>query len=994
MATSIIGRMHEQTFNEALANELRGRRRAWRENQDCIVSERQGVVINAEAERPDILISPPDIYPVIIEVEFGGPATQDARKRLGRQVAGTNLPVRSAIAVGAPDEIRQWSNQQLREKLAHPDGVALQYVVLSAFIRGDENYVKIEEKDVQYWPTNGHVVGTVNDLADLCEYAAAPPMLVSRMADEVSIEIKNHAKYLHQALPSDVANEIASRLGQKDSEQGLRLACCIWLTSLRLHDMLATKSSSLRSKGLKTIGQLRTSKSGRVVVAGDLKEEWDKILSVNYGAIFHTSLSALDDQIPTEVISNVLTSLARLAERITSLRLGNRVDFAGELFPLLLDDREETAAHYTLPETAELLARLAVDRIAIGDWANAELVDNLRVADLSCGTGSLLRSSYGHIRRRHESAGGTAQDLHRSMMEKSLTGLDINSLASHMTAAGLSATEMETEYFRTNIAAVSVFDGRTGSLELMQSDQITDVTGQQARTATSSRAEPVVIGVPSLSQDLVIQNPPYSRARGERKLFDVTGIDEEQRQRSLKRLGNIRARLRRNGDAMTDGQAGLGADFSALAHHKLRRNGVFATVLPLTAAHADSWEGFRATVEREYDAITAIAFPADEGAMMSADTYMNEMLLIASKRNDNAGSESLGPGARLTCVNLHHPPESAIAASWYAKWIGAIQQSERSSDVIREGGRTVGNWIRIGSPKPGFPWFAVGMLNYHLASATAALMDSRLHSIAEEMDWRFSLKFTTLEQVVEIGPTHHLIGHIKGAGEKLGAFVFDPVQKGEIATYPSLWAANSKQQQEIMVAPTHEGTPVGPTANAPMLAQKGDLFISRTLRMTSQALAAARTAKPALGGRAWTALLADDAGVKAALSIWLNSTPAMMLRTAYAQTTQQGRATMQIKALSGFPVPDFAANSDAGKHARQLALEQIDDLSVLKLRPFSYALHDRKRVRIDEIALAMLGLSGDDAALRALSDLREQWCREPSVHGGSPSIMRLLGITE
>jgi hypothetical protein len=55
----------------------------------------------------------------------------------------------------------------------------------------------------------------------------------------------------------------------------------------------------------------------------------------------------------------------------------------------------------------------------------------------------------------------------------------------------------------------------TGSLELMEAEQITDITGQQARAATARRAEPVVIGVPAVSQDLVIQNPPYSRARGD-----------------------------------------------------------------------------------------------------------------------------------------------------------------------------------------------------------------------------------------------------------------------------------------------------------------------------------------------------------------------------------------------------------------------------------------------------------------------------------------------
>lgn len=535
MAT--IGRMHEQTFNEALADALRRYRRPWRENESYIISERQGVLVNAKSERPDILINTPDFYPVVVEIEFDSPAIGDARKKLGRQVAGTWWPVRSAIAVGVPSEVRDWSNIELRERLRQPDGIELQYVVLSTYVRGGEGEIIIRDEEVHRWPADGHVGGNLSDLADLCEYSAAPPMLVSQVANDVSTEIKNLAKSLCQVIPVEVAREISSKLGQRDPEQGLRLACCIWLTSLRLQDLLAERSSTLRSKGLKSVAELRSAGPGRVIVASDLKEEWEKILSVNYGAIFHTSREALDDRIPDHASSAVIGALSRLAQRISTLQLGNRIDFAGELFPLLLEDREETAAHYTLPETAELLARLAVNRMSVDDWAESEVVDNLHVADLSCGTGSLLRASYGHIRRLHEARGGMAEELHRAMMEKSLTGLDINSLASHMTAAGLSTAQIESEYYRTNIAAVSVFDGRTGSLELMESDQITDVTGQQARTATASQAQPVVIGVPAVSQDLVIQNPPYSRARGDRKLFDVTGIDEDQRLRSVKRLG-------------------------------------------------------------------------------------------------------------------------------------------------------------------------------------------------------------------------------------------------------------------------------------------------------------------------------------------------------------------------------------------------------------------------------------------------------------------------
>ena len=86
------GLMHEQTFNEALADALRARRRAWRDDVRYIIAERQQVFDDAGRERPDILVTPPDIYPVVVEVEWGEPAFGDARRKLGRLVSGTPFP--------------------------------------------------------------------------------------------------------------------------------------------------------------------------------------------------------------------------------------------------------------------------------------------------------------------------------------------------------------------------------------------------------------------------------------------------------------------------------------------------------------------------------------------------------------------------------------------------------------------------------------------------------------------------------------------------------------------------------------------------------------------------------------------------------------------------------------------------------------------------------------------------------------------------------------
>ena len=1004
MNTGAAGLMHEQTFNEGLAVALRSRRKAWRDDEALVISERQQVFDDDRRARPDILVKSADFYPIVIEVEFGAPAIADARARLGKSVVGMAGLVRSAIAVGVPAEVRRWSNDYLAQQLARPDGLELQYVILSSDISGNIHEPPLLEDAIHALPAAGSIAGTVDDLAVLCEYAAAPQGLVTRTTDEVAARIRSLADYLYRALPPGVAEEIAQNLGQQQGLQGLRLACCIWLTSLRLHNLLASKSRTLRRRGLQNIGQLRAV-SSNVLMAPYLSREWDKILDVNYSSIFNTARIALDLRIPELAGSRVLTELSELAYHINSLHLGNRIDFAGELFPKLLDDREEIAAHYTLPETAELLGQLAVSRITLNDWTSSDAVSDIRIADLACGTGTLLRAAYRHIRYRHEAAGGDSEGLHGRMIERSITGLDINSLASHMTAAALSTTEIETEYQTAHIAAVDVIGGKTGSLELIEDEQITDVTGEQARAATSHAATPTFIPVPHGSQDLIIQNPPYSRARGDRRLFDITGITEKQRKRSVKRLTRIRERLRAEGNEIVDGQAGLAADFFALAHRKLKNEGIFASVLPLTAAHAESWEGFRKTIESEYRDITTITVTPHEGAMLSADTHMNEMLVLATKGAPNGapngtpnGTSNNGAAPSILNINLSEYPQTATEAYWFTKMLNRIDTSARSSDVIFGGGRRIGAWTVTTPISPGFPWFAAGMQNHILAVAAGSLLNSQLYSAGDLRSWDFNLPMTPLRDVVDIGPTHHLIGHLRNAREEIGAFRFDPVTPLEIgvSVYLALWAADARTQTTMLTLPTHNGEIFSddePLLRR-MLDRRSDLFISRNLRNTSQALAAARTQDPAMGGSSWTALKSDDAGVKDALSIWLNSTLGLMSRNCYSQTTQQGRARMQVRALYDFPVPDFSADTAAGEHARTVARGGIEELSTLPLQPVAYSFRDAGRHRIDEVTLEMLGLDGDDSAARAVRILRNQLCREPSVHGGSPTIMRALGIIQ
>lgn len=973
-----LGRIQETLFNRALGRALRRKRAAWR-SPNAIVYERTDVLADERAKRPDVLVVTPGAAPVSIELEWDAPAENDARERLGKAVKGGGQ-IRSAIAVGAPRDAAAWTDEQLERGV---ESLEFSFVVLSSTripngqTQGD---LLPGRGEVARWPLKGSVRGTLDDLACLCEYATAPARLVARMTDRVAERLRGLAAMLEQSgLTGTTLDDIGRLLGQHSHAQALRLACCIWLTAFRLHSQLAHHSAPVQAAGLRPVSAYYN----EAMLVGEppllspmaIGWAWRSILSVNYRAVFETARNSLDARLPGRETALAISDIARMASDIDEGGLGNRIDFAGELFPKLLDDREEVAAHYTLSATAELLAALAADRVALPDWTDAEAVAGLRIADMACGTGSLLRAAYQNVRRRHEALGGDAAGVHRAMMGGGVTGLDVNALAAHMTAAGISSYDVAEEYERTNIDLAPIADGKTGSLELL--------AGEELERGVS---------VPEASQDLVIQNPPYLRARGGRKMFAVSGISEEDRRRSVKRLEALR---RAFGGEWTHGQAGHGPDFSALAHRKLKPGGVFASVLPLTAAHSESWSGFRKSIEAHYDGVTAIAFTINavtsKGAMMSADTHINEMLLVATKRAAPRGADE---AASVACVNLSKPLRSLVEAHWCAKLIKGIEPTGASGELWDT--ERFGSWVRFAPAAPGGPWQALGIRNADLALAGATLQRGRLHPPGAARGWDFAVPFTTLGETVGIGPTHDLIGH-PVFGDGRGVFRFRPLTPydRDTPTYPSLWAA-SMTQKRIIVGPTHTGVPLPEKQNEeslrPMLEQRSDLFIARNLRMTSQALAAARTTEPILGGNAWTALLSEDDGLKAALTIWLNSTLGAMIITAYGQTTQPGRARVQIRALPDFPVPDFAARSEAGEHARSAALEHLAEIAELELRPFSYAMLDDNRKRIDLAALDLVGLGGNAAAARGLDRLRREWTREPATHGGNEAIMKAAGV--
>ena len=289
----------------------------------------------------------------------------------------------------------------------------------------------------------------------------------------------------------------------------------------------------------------------------------------------------------------------------------------------------------------------------------------------------------------------------------------------------------------------------------------------------------------------------------------------------------------------------------------------------------------------------------------------------------------------------------------------------------------------------GGTWVPLGVARMELAMAAEALAHGSLAGLGDlQQPIDFPVDMAPLEDVFEVGPTHHLIGHPFG-NEPIGAFDLRPLAhpRDDVGQNRSLWAANSRSQKCLVVRPTHKAFVARRNKDQQrMWLTRSCLHYQRNMRWTSQALLAATTRTRVMGGRAWTSLGCADERLRAAQVLWGNSIFGMVVHWTQGQRTQTGRSTAQIGALRRIPCPRFG---DLDDQALDRAEAQFRNLRHRVLRPACQAHADQVRQEIDAAVADFMGLPAD-RAMRFAADLRTLWCGEPSVHGFNRQALALL----
>ena len=690
----------ESTLNVAMAEVMENMRAAW-----TAYPEQTGALTGG---RPDIVLREAGALPVIVENEFepGQTVDKDAQSRLGKLDKKSGTEIRAVIAVRVPKRMRKLETGPMRDALRSER--AFRYAVYQP----------------ERYPADGWLAGSLADIAFAAQLVSVP---TENVAEYVRIlgDSSERIGDMICMLDKDIQAVIAKRLNQEPDMQTWGMAALILSNAMVFYDDLAGTyeigkdgtGKKTEKRGGETV-ELPTIQS--MVVVGtvppqSLMKAWRNVLKVNYYAIFRVAidiLSCMSEKAAAEVIGE----LVKTTSAIKAGRMSRSADMYGMLLQRLIADRKHLAAYYTLPQSAALMATLALPPSGNELWKD---MLGYRVGDFACGTGLLLTSVYRQMVSNYEAATGkSAADIHERMMSDCISGLDVLPSAAHMAVSALAGMFPENIFKKTNIHVMPIGrwgkgkkEYRLGSCDLIDEKMVTLFESSRQITG-SGEAGAVHHGITDESMDLIVMNPPFTRA-GKREEGSVVGPwaafgTSAEDQIAMGKLAAAKFR-----GAVSHGHAGLASYFVAISHKKIRAGGTVALILPATIAMGESWKAVRDLIKEKYAAVVlSIArtrMTKPDGAF-SSDTGMGEVMLFARKLADGS------PPVRAKFVSLRERPTSvfdAVQVGEAIRGLGKVHCIEDGNGAtsLMVGNRTAGAVIDAEFDDR---WTAVNVMNLEI----------------------------------------------------------------------------------------------------------------------------------------------------------------------------------------------------------------------------------------------------------------------------------------
>ena len=886
---------------------------------------------------------------------------KDAQDRLGMTLSRDGQTIEQAIAVRIPKHLSAASQSELPSLIARTE---LEFCVFSS-----------EQEPSIRWPKSGWLRGGIDELAACIEQAAMSENSVAQGMLLLEEGIGQASNILRDACADapDTLKTIALELHQEDGKQTTRMAMAILANALTFHTAIAGAHE------IPTLDQVRSTNGS--LPKSNILRVWRYILTeINYWPIFQIASKVLLP-IQNGTARRILDKLADVVAELDSLGATSQHDLHGRMFQRLISDRKFLATFYTLPNSAALLAELAVSRLKV-DWSDREVVTSLRVVDFACGTGALLNAAYSSMMERYRRTGKDDREIHSQMMEHVLFGADIMPAASHLTATVLSSAHPSVPFKNTSIITMpygeqpdkSGIPVSLGALDLIGGESTLPLFGTgQTRVRGVEGKNEIDLDMPHGSFDLVIMNPPFTRPTNHEST-DVpvpsfagfaTSNDEQ------KIMSGLLSKARKPGMA-GHGNAGLASNFIDIGHAKVKPGGVLALVLPGSFLQGEAWVSARTLVESHYRdiMIVSIASTGSTDRAFSADTGMAEVLLIA-KRKTVVEQESI-----VTFINLVRRPRTILEASTLARSVNNIP-ADQGIGLIKLGTEdNAGCYIMNAMSEMG----GAGVKEVGVANAAANLARGVLKLPRDSET--VTIPVTALSDLGHRGLLDRDLNGPELAKNGFPRGPFDIVKVGAgIPTWPSLWSHSAARETRLVVEPDCQGQARrGCDARAVEAWAKtaSRLHFNRDFQINSQPLAACMTPEQTIGGRAWPNFLCADKRWEAPLVLWSNTTLGLIAFWWIGTRQQQGRATLTISKLPALTVLDVRQLSPELLSRADAIFQNFKSKNFL---PANEAWRDETRIALDYAVLTdLMGLQSEK--IEFLDLLRRQWCAEPSVHGG------------
>ena len=915
---------------------------------------------------PDIVFYMPYGLRTIVETEYRNPAITDAKARLGYEFGNYNLPMKSVIAVGIPERLGNLRHAERDKRLMSDAPQFLMQVVTGK---------SKDDPDIKITPDKP-VPASLRDIVQYAWLAAIPEPYAANIVKDVVAKLKTAKTALALRL-SDVSEEVQSSLvslyGNHDSANGVESVAGnvtgTLASMIQLHMNLKEWGNvpEARSIGDPELWQRIEPNEG---IPSRIAAEWRKIEKVNWVPLSTIAAQMLEHSELGPRLAGTLRAVYETISEFIRAGISATTNVSAEIWQALIPDRDERAAYYTKPTTAEILANMTTARLADAR--------STKYNEICAGTGTLARATEENIRFRHYAETEEKASIHAERMQRCIQLTDINPQSISVAVASLTSLEPQTRFDSTAMFAITA---NGGSLNFLKRE---GVSNMQNQLIGRNGAQVEMLTLVPHTVGICCNNDPYFRPRGGAK-SPISSKDMQSYKRRADRLVK----------GVAHGQAGLATFMHVIEHQMLGYGCPPGKVLPLTAAHAESYTGFRRNIENEYRDVIAISTASGDGVSMSSDTGIQEMLLLGSKHLSPQDSpQQLQNGDRaVTCVNLTTTFETKLEAKMCADAIRRETAAGKDSGQIIVGS-AVGTYYRMANLGEGKPWSALGTSGDY-TQLTDAVTKGTAWNTATGQTAAFALPMTTIGAIAKRGPGDDLIGKIANSKSPRGAFVIYAKNDSPSYNNPSMWEVDSDTQVNITCVPTHYGIPRDDKATVQMQETVGQFHLCRNLRMSSQKIAACYTEQNVLGGRGWTTLKSDR-GVSEALTLFLNSTYGIIVRAGYGEAAQLGRTTMGVTAVDNHPIPNFAGENGAGKLARQIAVENFDRLRNLPLERISLSAIDPNRQEIDRVVTLMLGLEYNQENQEMLALWRRLMCLQPTVNANNKETLETLsgaGIT-